>query len=69
MAIGAQKMEYEVLEGWEQIPDGWSFVEVAGVAMDSRNQVYVFNRARAPVDRLRQGWHLFRPPGQYLWRG
>jgi hypothetical protein len=30
MAIGPHKLEYEVIEGWEQLPEGWSFVEVAG---------------------------------------
>ena len=35
MAKGPHKLEYEVVEGWEQLPDGWSFVEVAGVAVDS----------------------------------
>ena len=29
MAIGPHRLEYEVLEGWEQLPEGWSFVEVA----------------------------------------
>ena len=23
MALGHHKMEYEVLEGWEQLPEGW----------------------------------------------
>ena len=49
MAIGHHKMEYEVLQGWEQLPEGWSFVEVAGVAVDSRDRVYVFNRGEHPV--------------------
>ena len=49
MAIGHHKMEYEVLEGWQQLPEGWSFVEVAGVAVDSRDRVYVFNRGEHPV--------------------
>ena len=31
MAFGQHNLEYEVLEGWEQLPEGWSFVEVAGV--------------------------------------
>ena len=31
MAIGEHRLEYEVVEGWEQMPEGWSFVEVAGV--------------------------------------
>ena len=42
-------MEYEVLEGWERLPEGWSFVEVAGVAVDSRDRAYVFNRGDHPI--------------------
>ncbi len=42
-------MEYEVLDGWQQLPEGWSFVEVAGVAVDSRDRVYVFNRGEHPI--------------------
>ena len=49
MSLGQHKMEYEVLEGWEQLPEGWSFVEVAGVAVDSQDRVYVFNRGEHPM--------------------
>ena len=49
MATGEHRLEYEVLEGWERLPEGWSFVEVAGVAVDSRDRVYVFNRGDHPV--------------------
>jgi len=49
MALGEHRLEYEVLEGWERLPEGWSFVEVAGVAVDSQDRVYVFNRGRHPV--------------------
>ena len=49
MSIGAHRLEYEVLEGWEQLPERWSFVEVAGVAVDSGDRVYVFNRGAHPV--------------------
>lgn len=42
-------MEYEVVEGWEQLPEGWSFVEVAGVATDSMDRVYAFNRGEHPM--------------------
>jgi DNA-binding beta-propeller fold protein YncE len=31
------------------MPEGWSFVEVAGVACDSKDRVYVFNRGEHPV--------------------
>ena len=59
MAIGPHKFEYEVLEGWERLPEGWSFVEVAGVAVDSRDRVYVFNRGDHPV-------MVFDREGQFL---
>ena len=49
MAIGPHRLEYEVIEGWEQMPEGWSFVEVAGVACDSQDRVYVFNRGAHPM--------------------
>jgi DNA-binding beta-propeller fold protein YncE len=40
---------FEVREGWGALPDGWRFVEVAGVATDSRDRVFVFNRGEHPV--------------------
>ena len=39
MSFGQYKLGYEVLEGWEQLPEGWSFVEVAGVAINSQDRV------------------------------
>ena len=49
MPIGPHKFEFDVVKGWEQLPEGWSFVEVAGVAVDSKDRVYVFNRGEHPV--------------------
>lgn len=45
----SQKIAYEVIEGWEKLPEGWKFVEVAGVATDSRDRVYAFNRGEHPM--------------------
>lgn len=59
MAKNRHKLEYEVVEGWEQMPDGWSFVEVAGVATDSRDRVYVFCRGDHPMI-------VFDKEGQFL---
>jgi DNA-binding beta-propeller fold protein YncE len=47
--VGTGPFVYEPLVGWEKLPPGWSFVEVAGVAVDSRDRVYVFNRGEHPV--------------------
>jgi sugar lactone lactonase YvrE len=49
MIVGAGSFRYEALVGWEKLPTGWSFVEVAGVAIDSRDRVFVFNRGQHPV--------------------
>ena len=46
---GEARVRFEVCEGWGELPDGWRFVEVAGVATDSRDRVFVFNRGEHPV--------------------
>ena len=49
MATGQHKIEFEALEGWDRLPEGYAYVEVAGVACDSHDRVYVFNRGAYPV--------------------
>jgi hypothetical protein len=49
MIVGEGNYRYEVVEGWEQLPNGWSHGDVAGVATDSQDRVYVFNRSEHPV--------------------
>jgi DNA-binding beta-propeller fold protein YncE len=40
---------YEARDDWAQLPKGWSWTEVAGVAIDSRDCIFVFNRGEHPV--------------------
>ena len=40
---------YEVAEGWGKLPEGWSYKEVAAVAVDSNDRVYVFSRGQHPM--------------------
>ena len=49
MPKGRHGLEFEVVEGWERLPEGWSFTEVAGIAVDSRDRVYVFCRGEHPL--------------------
>src|SRR5215471_12652551 len=49
VAVGQGDFQYQALDSWAKLPEGWSFVEVAGVATDSRDRVYVFNRGVHPV--------------------
>jgi DNA-binding beta-propeller fold protein YncE len=47
--VGAGAFTYQVESGWGALPAGWSFVEVAGVATDAEDRVFVFNRGEHPV--------------------
>jgi len=49
MIVGQGEYRYEVVESWEQLPRGWSHGDVAGIATDSQDRVYVFNRSEHPV--------------------
>ena len=40
---------YEVLADWAKLPEGWSFVEVVDVAVDTKDRVYVFCRGEHPL--------------------
>jgi len=75
MALGPHRLEYEVIEGWEHLPEGWSFVEVAGVAVDSHERVYVYCRGEHPVIVFDKDGHFLtawgegvfaRPHGIYI---
>jgi hypothetical protein len=46
--FGQGNYRYELVEGWEQLPAGWSHGDVASVATDSQDRVYVFNRSEHP---------------------
>jgi DNA-binding beta-propeller fold protein YncE len=47
--LGTGDYRYEVVENWGKLPPGWRFGEVAGVAVDRQDRVYVFNRGQHPM--------------------
>jgi len=49
MIYGSGKHSYELVEDWAKLPKGWSFLDVAGLATDSQDRVYVLNRSDHPV--------------------
>ena len=51
MAIrfGSGSLQFELVEGWEQLPKGWSHVDVAGVCTDSGGRVFLYCRGDHPV--------------------
>jgi sugar lactone lactonase YvrE len=49
MLVGESTLTFELVPDWEQLPSGWSHGDVAGVATDSADRVFVFNRGEHPV--------------------
>lgn len=49
MAFGQGLYTYEVVDNWAKRPRGWPFVEVADVATDAQDNVFVLSRSPHPV--------------------
>lgn len=70
-----QAFGYEVDDRWARLPRGWNWSEVAAVATDSRDRVFVFNRGEHPLmifDRdgvFKESWGegmFVRPHGLFI---
>lgn len=49
MTVGTGNLKFEAVPGWPEIPEHAGVIEAIGVAVDSRDFVYVFARADIPV--------------------
>ena len=50
VVLGEGEFRYEVSgENWGKLPEGWVYKEATAVAVNSRDDVYVFNRGTHPV--------------------
>ena len=47
--LGSGNFTYQVVTDWAKLPEGWSFLEVVDVAVDSEDRVYVFCRGQHPL--------------------
>ena len=47
--LGAGEFVYRDDPAWAKLPDGWSFRNVAAVGVDSKDNVYVFDRGPHPI--------------------
>ena len=47
--FGSGDYRYTLVEGWEQLPSGWAHLDVAGVATDSEDRVYLYTRGAPRV--------------------
>ncbi len=60
----ASTMEYAVVEGWEQLPTGYAHRDVAGVAVDGEDRVYLICRGDHPIIVYDQRGNFLRSWGE-----
>ena len=64
--LGEGEHRYRVIENWAKLPDGWEFRDVGAVAVDSKDQVYVFNRGEHPMIVFDREGNFLRSWGEDL---
>ena len=60
----AGALKYSVVEGWEQLPKGFAHRDVAGVAVDGEDRVYLICRGENPVIIYDQKGNFIRSWGK-----
>ena len=68
MPYGTGKYTYELVDGWAKLPEGWSFLDVGGVSVDSQDRVYIFNRSDHPIIVLDREGNFLTSWGEGLFK-
>jgi DNA-binding beta-propeller fold protein YncE len=53
------ELKYELVEGWEKLPEGYRHLDVVGAGVDANDRVYVITRSDARVI-------VFEPDGSFV---
>lgn len=49
MSYGSGKYTYELTKEWAELPEGQSFLDICGLAIDGQDRVYILNRSDHPI--------------------
>jgi len=64
--LGSGEHRYRVVENWSKLPQGWTLGDVAAVAVDSKDRIYVFNRGIHPMIVLDRAGNFIKSWGEGL---
>jgi DNA-binding beta-propeller fold protein YncE len=64
--LGSGEHRYRVVENWAKLPPGWTLTDVASVAVDSKDCIYVFNRGAHPMIVLDRAGNFVKSWGEGL---
>src|SRR5665213_2581045 len=68
VVLGSGEHRYRVVENWAKLPDGWNLTDVASVAVDSKDRVYLFNRGVHPMVVLDRSGNFITSWGEGLFK-
>lgn len=64
IVLGSGDYAFKPQDEWAKLPDGWELGDVAGIAMDGRDNVYLFNRGKHPLIALDRDGNYLRSWGE-----
>jgi DNA-binding beta-propeller fold protein YncE len=68
MLYSSDKHMYERVDNWAKCPEGWSLLDVLGIAIDSRDRVYVLSGSDHPVTVFDREGRLLTTWGEGLFK-
>ncbi|MFT5172100.1 MAG: DNA-binding beta-propeller fold protein YncE [Gammaproteobacteria bacterium] len=68
IVLGSGEFSYREERHWAKLPEGWFFDDVAAVAVDNKDQVYVFNRGEHPMIVFDREGNFLRSWGEGLFK-
>ena len=66
ITVGTGNLVFEPVEGWGRLPEGWTFGDAPGVAVDAQDNVYVLSRGEHPVIVFDREGNFLRSWGEGL---
>ncbi len=64
--MGNNEHAYRVVEDWAKLPKNWSLLDVAGVAVDSEDRVFIFDRGSHPLMIFDRDGNLLKSWGEAI---
>jgi DNA-binding beta-propeller fold protein YncE len=66
--LGSGEHSYRVVQNWARLPDGWALTDVASVGVDSKDNLYAFNRGAHPMMVFDRDGNFLRSFGEGLFK-
>src|SRR5262245_2356916 len=69
ISLSGQAAPYRLVAGWGVLPNGATWGEVPGMAIDASGKIFAFHRSEVPIVELDRDGHILKMWGekQFAW--